>query len=188
MKHPNKLIKEFRRLHIFYEKGAIFTAIDTETTSISPKTGRIMEVGAVKFNKDGVIDTWHHLFNPQCVIPPFISQLTHITQDMVDCCPEINEYLPELKAFLADSFIIAHNARFDLNFINAECENTGITVTTNKAIDTLQFSQIALPDLPSHKLEYLADYFKINKGSSHRALDDAITCKELFLQCLKINF
>lgn len=146
-----------------------------------------MEIGAVKFNKDGVIDTWHHLFNPNCIIPPFISELTHITQEMVDKCEPIENFLADFKEFIGDTVLIAHNAQFDLNFINAECEKANLTVTKNRTIDTLQFSQWAFPTAPSHKLEFLADQFKINKGSSHRAFDDAVTCKELFLKCIEVR-
>lgn len=185
MKHPNKVLKEFKRLHLFYEQGAVFTAFDTETTSISPSTGRVMEIGAVKFNKDGVIAKWHHLFNPQTIIPPFISELTHITQEMVDQEDTIDLHIASFKEFIGETVLIGHNVQFDLNFINAECQKCNLTVTTNRAIDTLQFSQWAFPNTKSHKLEYLADYLKINKGNSHRALDDAITCKELFLECIK---
>ena len=73
MQHLNKKLKDYRKLHRLYDKGEVFTAFDTETTAITPLQGRIMEIGAVQFTRDGVISTWHHLFNPECSIPPFIS-------------------------------------------------------------------------------------------------------------------
>lgn len=187
MRHQNKFFKDYKKLYQLFDAGTVFTAFDTETTALSPSSGRIMEIGAVKFNKDGIIDTWGNLINPQCVIPPFISELTHISQEMVDSCKPIKEYLPDFLKFIKNTVLIAHNAQFDLNFINAECETAGLPPTHNKAIDTLQFSKWAFPQAERHKLDFLADLLKINKGSSHRAFDDAETCRQLFLECIKVK-
>lgn len=184
MQHPNKKITDFRRLCHLYNDGAIFTAFDTETTSITPTTGRIIEIGAVKFDKNGIISTWQKLFNPEQILSPFIIELTHITQDMVDCSDRINLHLPDFIKFIDTSILIGHNAQFDLNFLNAECQHCGLPVTKNKTIDTLELSKWRYPSLEKHKLDFLADYLKINKGSSHRALDDARTCMELFKCCI----
>ena len=104
---------------------------------------------------------------------------------MVDASDPINKHIRNFLEFLDDSIIVAHNAQFDLNFLNAECENCGLPVTKNHAVDTLQLSRILIPESQYHKLDYLADYLGIDKGSSHRALDDAITCMELFKKCLE---
>lgn len=184
MQHPNKKITDFRKLRQLYEDGAVFTAFDTETTSITPTTGRIIEIGAVKFNKDGIISTWNHLFNPDQILSPFIIELTHITQEMVDAEDFIGDHINSFLEFIKDTILVAHNAQFDLNFLNAECNFCGFPVTHNKSIDTLQLSRLILTEAEKHKLDYLADYYKINKGSSHRAQDDANTCKEIFELCI----
>lgn len=184
MQHPNKKITDFRKLRQLYEDGAVFTAFDTETTSITPTTGRIIEIGAVKFNKDGIISTWNHLFNPDQILSPFIIELTHITQEMVDAEDFIGDHINSFLEFIKDTILVAHNAQFDLNFLNAECNFCGFPVTHNKSIDTLQLSRLILTEAKKHKLDYLADYYKINKGSSHRAQDDANTCKEIFELCI----
>lgn len=168
-----------------FDAGTFFVALDTETTSISPSSGRIMEIGAVKFNKDGVIDKYNQLINPDTLIPPFITGLTHITQSMVENQPFMNQVLPKFLDFIGETLLIAHNARFDMNFINAECQKCNYHVTNNKVIDTLQFAREVFPTLEKHKLEYLADYFKLNKGSSHRAFDDAECCRQLFIKCIE---
>ena len=185
MQHPNKKITDLRRLRKLYEEGAVFTAFDTETTGITPKTCRIIEIGAVRFTKDGIISKWSKLFYPNQILSPFIISLTHITQEMVDAADPIQEHIHSFLRFLDDSIIVAHNAQFDLNFLNAECENCGLPVTKNHAVDTLQLSRIQIPEAEYHKLDFLADYLGIDKGSSHRALDDAITCMELFKKCLE---
>ncbi len=184
MQHPNKKITDLRRLRRLYEEGAVFTAFDTETTSITPTTGRIIEIGAVRFSKDGIISKWTSLFFPNQTLSPFIISLTHITQEMVDSADPISLHIKEFLTFLENSIIVAHNAQFDLNFLNAECENCNLPVTKNQAVDTLQLSRIIYPEAQYHKLEYLADYLGIDKGNSHRALDDAITCMGVFEKCL----
>ena len=103
---------------------------------------------------------------------------------MVDAADPISMHIRDFLRFLDSSIIVAHNAQFDLNFLNAECENCGLPVTRNYAVDTLQLSRVIYPDTESHKLDYLADYLGIDKGSSHRAMDDAITCMGLFNCCL----
>ena len=187
MQHPNKILRDFKRLHRFYEDGEVFTAFDTETTDISPSTGRIMEIGAIKFNKNGVIGEFSKLINPERLIPPFITSLTHITQDMVKDCPVMKDVLPAFLDFISDSILIAHNAQFDLNFLNAECEWANLPLTKNRCIDTLQYSRWTVPNVEKHKLDFLADTFKINKGSSHRAFDDARVCMELYKLFCKMN-
>ncbi len=184
MQHPNKKITDLRRLRRLYEDGAVFTAFDTETTSITPTTGRIIEIGAVRFTKDGIISKWTSLFDPNQKLTPFIISLTHITQEMVDSADSISLHIKDFLSFLGSSIIVAHNAQFDLNFLNAECENCNLPLTKNQAVDTLQLSRIIFPDAEYHKLDYLADFLGIDKGSSHRALDDANTCMELFQKCL----
>jgi len=187
MQHQNKFFKDYKRLHLLYEEGAVFTAFDTETTALSPSSGRIMELGAVKFNKDGIIDKWNTLINPECQIPPFISNLTHITQNMVSNKPFMKSVLPDFLDLISDTILIAHNAQFDLNFLNAECNWADIPSTRNKVIDTLQYSKWAFPEAERHKLDYLADYLKLKKGSSHRAFDDADTCRQLFIRCTEVH-
>jgi len=180
MQHPNKKLSNYKRLYRLYDDGAVFTAIDTETSSLSPSDGTIIEIGALKFNKDGIISEFQFLFNPQSQLPQIVSELTNITQKVLDSAPFIQEKIPFIYSFIKDSILIAHNAQFDLNFINAEFEKAKYPVSKNKFIDTLGFSQFIYPSLETHKLEGLADYFKINKGSSHRAFDDAVTCYKLF--------
>lgn len=184
MLHPNKKITDIRKLRRLYEESAVFTAFDTETSSITPTTGRIIEIGAVKFTKDGIISTWSNLFYPNQQLSQFIIDFTHITQEMVDSADPIEDHLANFLAFIKDSILVAHNSQFDMNFLNSECENCGYPVTHNKVVDTLPLSIQRFPDFPKHKLDFLAYALKIDKGSSHRALDDAKTCMELFKSCI----
>ncbi|MCQ2582438.1 MAG: 3'-5' exonuclease [Treponema sp.] len=189
MLHLNKIINSTKKLPQIFNSEAVFTAFDTESTELSPSKGRIIEIGAIKFNKEGVISTWSSLFNPYQKLSSFIIQLTNISQQMVDSAPPINEKLDDFLSFIQGTILIAHNAQADLNFLNVECMNAGKLPAKNRFIDTLRLSQIVYPEAEYHKLEFLADYLSIDKGSSHRALDDAITCQQLFLKMIeKIDY
>ena len=184
MRHPNKNISDIKRLCKLYNEGAVFTAFDTETSSITPSTGRIIEIGAVRFTKDEIISSWNMIFNPHQILSPFIVNLTHISQQMVDESDVIDLHLKDFIEFTENSIIVAHNAQFDMNFLNSECEKCSLPPVKNKVADTLKLSRLLFSDFASHKLDFLADQFMIDKGSSHRALDDAKTCMELFNICM----
>ena len=184
MRHPNKNISDIKRLCKLYNEGAVFTAFDTETSSITPSTGRIIEIGAVRFTKDEIISSWNMIFNPHQILSPFIVNLTHISQQMVDESDVIDLHLKDFIEFTENSIIVAHNAQFDINFLNSECEKCCLPPVKNKVADTLKLSRLLFSDFASHKLDFLADQFMIDKGSSHRALDDAKTCMELFNICM----
>ena len=184
MRHPNKNISDIKRLCKLYNEGAVFTAFDTETSSITPSTGRIIEIGAVRFTKDEIISSWNMIFNPHQILSPFIVNLTHISQQMVDESDVIDLHLKDFIEFTENSIIVAHNAQFDMNFLNSECEKCCLPPVKNKVADTLKLSRLLFSDFASHKLDFLANQFMIDKGSSHRALDDAKTCMELFNICM----
>ena len=184
MQHQNKKLTDFSKLLRLYAGGAVFTALDTEATCCDPTTGKLLEIGAVKFNKDSVISEYQTLINPEQPIPEFIQQLTSINDLMVKDSPKINTVLPQFIDFIQDSILIAHNAQSDINYLYRECENCSINFPHNKFIDTLQFSRWAYPENGQYKLETLASQFDINPGHSHRAFDDAVTCMELFKRIL----
>lgn len=184
MRRQNKNISDIKRLHRLYNNGAIFVAFDTETSSVTPTTGRIIEIGAIKFSKDKVLGTWDRIFNPEQKLSPFIVNLTHITQQMVDFSDSISFHLSDFSDFIKDTVLIAHNAQFDINFLKSEYEKSKIPKIKNYVADTLKLSRFFFPNFEHHKLEYLADKFNIDKGSSHRAYDDAKVCMKLFKICM----
>ena len=180
----NKKLCDYKKLYQLYEAGTVFTAFDTETTGLRPIDSTIIEIGAIKFNRDGEISSWSELFNPGVLLPAQITQITHITDQMISDKQPLSKRINDFLDFIGDSVIVAHNAQFDIEFLNSECARNNIKRTNNKFIDTLQFSRIVYPNLKSHRLEFLADTFGIDKGSAHRALDDARTCMHLFKKCM----
>lgn len=181
----NKHLKKVLELLRLFEGGAILAAIDTETTGLNPATDRLLEVGAVRFSKDGVIDTFNQLINPGCSIPYNATRINHITEDMVQTCPTEKEILPDLVKFVSNSILVAHNANFDLKFINTALVRCGHKSLSNRVEDTVKISRSIFPSLESHRLQFLAQHFNIDPGNAHRAQDDARVCMELLLICLQ---
>jgi ATP-dependent DNA helicase DinG len=114
-------------------------AFDLETTGLDPQTDTIIEIGAVRFNGRRVEGEFNTLINPGRPIPPFITQLTGITDQMVREAPPIRAVLGELKEFLGDSPILGHNVRFDLSFIK-KYNIAGL----NDYVDTYEMAAILL--------------------------------------------
>lgn len=152
---------------------ATFVITDVETTGTSPKSNRVIEVGAVKVRKGEVIDRFSQLVNPQCSIPSRITQLTGITTGMVFEAPTIGEVLPNYLDFLGKAIFTAHNSSFDFGFINAERERTSQSTLSNETLCTLRLARRLLPGLDSKGLSRLATFYDIEVDGRHRALGDA---------------
>ncbi|MBO5137487.1 MAG: 3'-5' exonuclease [Spirochaetaceae bacterium] len=180
----NKSHHEYKKLPQLYQNGAVFCAIDTETTGINSNKDRIIEIGAILFDKNGIKNCFNELINPNCPIPLAASAVNHITDKMVVHCPYIDQILPKFIDFAKDSILVAHNACFDLKFINSELERCNLASLKNKTADTLQLSKKIFPEIKSHKLQSLADFFEIEVKQAHRAFDDARVCMEIFLRCI----
>ena len=184
MKLENKFLKDYRRMFRLISQGGTFVALDTETTGLNSENCRIIEVGAVKFDKNGIIKKFWTLVDPGEEIPDRVTEITGITDSMVIGKPSIEEILGELILFLEDSIIVGHNVQFDLRFLKAECERKNFSPIKNRVIDTLQFSRGAFPELKSYKQTELAKLLGISQERAHRALDDAEVCGNLFLRLI----
>lgn len=176
-------MSDYRRMARLVGSGTVFCALDTETTGLKADEARIIEIGAVRFDKSGALGEFSTLVNPRVLIPPFCQELTGITNEMVFRQREFGEVAEELLSFIGDSIIVAHNAQFDLRFVNAELERAGHGPLPNKAIDTLRFSRWSYPDTGKWTLQFLAEKLGIGVRAAHRAADDARVCMEIFLRC-----
>ena len=180
----NKLIEDFRKLQSLLDSGENFIAFDTETTGLSSSKDRVIEIGAVKFNNDGLKDTLETLINPQKQISAERTQINHITNEMIKDAPLAKDALVLFVDFIKDGILVAHNANFDLNFINAELERAKLPALKNKAIDTLNFVRWAYPLLGKYNLQLMAKLMDIEVNEAHRAYDDARVCMEVFNKTL----
>ena len=187
MPHPsNRIFKDYKKLSQLANSGTVFVAFDTETTGLRASNDRIIEIGAVKFNINGEIARYTALINPEIHINSAATAVNNITDFMVKNCPPMRDILPKFVDFIgSDSILVAHNAQFDLNFLNSELERNNFPCIKNLTIDTLQLSRWAYPQFERHKLQFLAEKLCIPVSEAHRAGDDAFVCMQLFLQIVK---
>ena len=193
-RHKIHLYKDYRYIAREYYRGAVFVAFDTETTGLHAESDFLMEIGAVKFNCGGTIgEPFDQLIQPPVSIPPFLTELTHITNSMVHGMPTAASVVPEFLKFVGDSRVIllAHNAPFDVGFINVELERALIDPLPNRVIDTLPLSRWAYPNCAEegesgvYKLQSLAKRLSIPVHAAHRANDDARVCMDLFTRIVQ---
>ena len=154
---------------------AEYVAFDLETTGLSMRTDRIIEIGAVIMRGAEEIDRFQTFVDPGCTLSQDTVRLTGITDQMLRGAPTIEEALPKFLEFVGDRVLVAHNADFDTGFIREACKKQGIPYTYT-SVDTLVLSQNLLTKLTRHKLNLVADALGLPEFNHHRAADDAVTC------------
>ena len=159
----------------------VHVAVDLETTGLDSARDAILEVGAVRFRGDEVLDTYQTLINPGRNIPEFVQRLTHITPQQVRRAPFFSTISAELEDFLGADPIIGHNVRFDVGFLEAN----GLALI-NPAYDTWDLASMFMPRSRRYSLQYLSNHFGISHKDAHRALADAMATKSLFVRLLRL--
>ena len=162
-----------------------FVVFDLETTGFSPVNNRIIEIGAVKVENGEITDRFSTFVNPQVPIPFRIEELTSINDNMVMDAPVIEEILPQFLEFVGDAVLVAHNAGFDVSFIEENCRRQGREQTFTY-LDTVALARIMLPQLNRFKLDTVAKALHINLHHHHRAVDDAECTAEIFLKFVEM--
>ncbi len=152
-----------------------FVAFDLETTGLSSRTDRIIEIGAVILKNGVEIDRFQTFVDPERTLERKIVDLTGITDDMLVGAPKIEEVLPKFLDFIGGRVLVAHNSDFDTGFIRAECSRLGYEYTFTAA-DTLILSQNLLSHLNKFKLNIVSNALNLPDFNHHRAGDDAMTC------------
>ncbi len=152
---------------------------DLETTGLSNRTCKIIEIGAVKIKNGQVIETFDTFVDPECEISQEITNLTSITNDMVKGAPKEREALEKFLEFAGDRLLIAHNANFDVGFIRVACERQDFPFT-NTYLDTVGLSKYVNPELKKHKLNLIAEHYNLGDFHHHRASDDAEMLAAIF--------
>ena len=161
-----------------------FIVFDIETTGLSALNCKITEIGAVKIKNGEILERYNTFVNPECPIPEEITKLTSITDEMVADARTIDEVLPEFLAFVGDRLLIAHNADFDTSFIRVAAKTLEIPFA-NPYLDTVGLSRFLNPELKSHKLNLLAEHYKLGDFHHHRACDDAEMLAMIFFGMAK---
>ena len=156
-----------------------FVAFDLETTGLSSRTDRIIEIGAVILKNGQEMDRFQTFVDPERDLDRKIVELTGISDEMLKGAPKIEEVLPKFLEFVGDRILVAHNSDFDTGFIRAECQRQGLPYTFTAA-DTLILSQNLLPQLNKFKLDIVSNALSLPEFNHHRAGDDAMTCGLIF--------
>lgn len=159
---------------------AEYVFFDLETTSVSAYLNEIIEFGAVKYKNNKVIDRKQIFIKPEVEISKFTTELTSITNDDVANAPRIDEIINEIKEWIGDAILVAHNASFDYSFLNKAYIDNGLGEIKNPIIDSMKLSWLIHPKSRSHRLGQLAKYELIpyDPNAAHRADYDAeILCK-----------
>jgi len=152
---------------------ATYVVFDVETTGLSANYHEIIEIGAVKFQNGQVVDRYQTFVRPQRPISPAITRLTGITNEMVQDAPTLQEALKGFLDFCDGAVLAAHNARFDMGFMNAACQQFAWPPLSQPIIDTLELARILYPRMKNHRLNTLCEAFQIPLSHHHRASYDA---------------
>ncbi len=157
-----------------------FVVFDIETTGLSPKHNKIIEIGGVKIVNGIEVERFSEFINPEVPIPYTIEKLTNINDDMVIQAPLIDEVLPRFLEFAKDSVLVAHNANFDVGFIKTNAKKLGLECD-NTIVDTLSLAHVLLSHLGKFTLDRICKDLKISLENHHRAIDDAVATSKIFL-------
>jgi DNA polymerase-3 subunit epsilon len=165
-----------------------YTVFDTETTGLEPSKGdEIIQVGAARIVNNRLLrqEIFDQLVDPECPLKPESIPIHGITEDMVRGQPNIDLVLPAFHEFCEDTVLIAHNAAFDMRFLQLKEERTGIRFT-QPVLDTLLLSAVIHPNQESHKLDVILERLGVHIESRHNALGDALATAEVFLKMVPL--
>ena len=165
-----------------------YTVFDTETTGLNPAQGdEIIQIGATRIVNGKLLrqEAFEQLIDPGRRIPAASIPIHGITQDMVDGKPRITEILPVFHAYAQDTVLVAHNAAFDMKFLQLKEQETGLRFD-QPVLDTLMLSAVIHPNQESHRLEAIAERMNITVLGRHTALGDAMVTAEVFLRMIPL--
>ena len=166
----------------------VYTVFDTETTGLNPSGGdEIIQIGAARVVNGRLLrqESFEQLVDPGRDIPAAGIPIHGITPDMVVGQPRIDEVLPAFHQFAQDTVLVAHNAAFDMKFLQLLEPRTGLRFQ-QPVLDTLLLSAVVHPNQESHRLEAIAERFGITVLGRHTALGDAVVTAEVLLKLIPL--
>ncbi len=177
---PSKKIKGNSLLSLIDD----YTVIDIETTGLSTKTDKIIELSALKVRNGKIISEYSRLVNPIIKIDRFIEELTGITNKMLSKEKSIEFVIESFIEFIGPDIILGHNINFDIQFINQALEELSLNLLLNDYIDTLRMSRKVYKEIPNHKLSTLIEFHGLTRDK-HRALVDCILTHQIYQRIVK---
>jgi len=166
-----------------------FIAFDLETTGLHPVMDRIIEFGAVRFRGDGaVLDSFQQLIDPRCAISAGATAVNGITNEMVAGQPTIEKVLPGFIDFIGNepTVMMAHNAGFDMGFLSAALSRLGMESPLHPVVDTCALARRRL-NLVNYRLETIGRHLRLINSAEHRALEDSLLLKDIFLHLIRLS-
>lgn len=174
--------QEVPKVNVILEKAIYpktFVVIDLETTGLKPENSQIIEIGAIRVVNGDVLDNME-CFVHAAEIPEYIEKMTGITSDMLKNGLDEKEAMQKLKEFIGHFPVVAHNVKFDLDFIRTACERSGIEWNDPVNFDTVKIAREKIPGMQSYKLENLLEHFQLSHEHLHRALNDSRAVHALY--------
>lgn len=167
-------------------KRAPYAVIDVETTHGDPRIGRIVEIGIVLHDGQGMLDAWSTLIHPQAPIPPFIRRLTGIGPEDLRQAPTFRQAARMVQGFTRGRIVVAHNARFDMTALSQAFAREGLCFA-RPTLCTEQLSRQLLPNLVHYNLASMCRHFGIPYPMRHRAHFDAMATAGLFSRLMRLS-
>lgn len=165
--------------------GAKFVFFDLETTGLSPRGCRIIEMAALRVGEGGTVaGSFHSLVRIEGRIPYFISRLTGITDDMLEDGAPIGQVFPRFCEFVGALPLVAYNVSFDMGFLRTEAARQKMELK-NTPVCALAVARARVPGLPNYKLKTVAQHFGIDDAQTHRALDDCEMGLRVFTESMR---
>lgn len=162
-----------------------YVVFDVETTGLSAYYDTIIELAAVKVQGGEIIDRFESFANPHHRLSATTINLTGITDEMVQSAPEIGDVLKRFSDWAGNDVLVAHNASFDMGFLNVGYKKIGMEKAKNPVIDTLELGRFLYPEMKNHRLNTLTKKFDIELTQHHRAIYDAEATGYLLAKMLK---
>jgi hypothetical protein len=160
-----------------------FAIIDLETSGLSANTARVLEIAILRVNKQGkVLDSFETLINPESE-DVGRSDIHQITYKMLKKAPKFSEISGNILNMLSGAVVVAHNAKFEENFLQSEFSRLGKKLSRIPAIDTMWVAQMKL-DLFNYKLNTVADYYGVTVENAHTAMGDITAMREFLPKLL----
>ncbi len=159
----------------------VFVCLDCETTGLDPAEDRIVEVALVRFTLSKILDRFETLIDPECAISETSMAIHHITDQMVQGKPKIQEVLPKILSFIDRYILVGHGISLDVAFLSAAAKRHQIPCTLHECsfLDTLRLARL-YGESPVNSLEMLRQHFNISEEGAHRALNDVVVNIEVF--------
>jgi DNA polymerase-3 subunit epsilon len=165
-----------------------YTAFDTETTGLEPSAGdEIIQIGAVRILNNRLLrdEVFDQLVDPKRAMKAESIAIHGITPDLLRGQPEIAQVLPAFHAFCSETVLVAHNAAFDMRFLEIKEASTGVRFR-QPLLDTLMLSAVVHPGQELHRLEVIAERLGVNVVGRHTALGDAMVTGEVLLRLIPL--